>query len=304
MGHCRYFLPPWLSGAGRSGCGVCDLMGKYCGCKGSPRSSTIKLVAACAIFWLATGLFLLKFTTTDVPWWDAFPTALSIVATVLLGRKYIENWPLWIAVNIVGMALFAYKGLWLTVGLYGVFAVMAAMGWRAWRSTTAWRQHRGRRSMIIALLGAESTGKSALAHALAQHLQNQGTDAVAVDEYLREWCEQHQRTPHIHEQAHIAATQSQRIATAAAQAPRGGGRHHGRDDGRVQRVCVCRYLALRAGAGCAAAHRHHFAHRAGYALAGRWHSARRRACAWPGRRAAAPAPRRGPHWLPSGLWTG
>jgi nicotinamide riboside kinase len=71
--------------------------------------------------------------------------------------------------------------------------------------------------MIIALLGAESTGKSALAHALAQHLQTQGTDAVAVDEYLREWCEQQQRTPHIHEQAHIAATQSQRIAAAAAQ---------------------------------------------------------------------------------------
>jgi nicotinamide mononucleotide transporter len=97
------------------------------------KSGTIKLIAACAILWVATGLFLLKFTTTDVPWWDAFPTALSIVATVLLGRKYIENWPLWIAVNIVGMALFAYKGLWLTVGLYGVFAVMAAIGWQAWR---------------------------------------------------------------------------------------------------------------------------------------------------------------------------
>ena len=95
--------------------------------------STIKLIAVCAILWLATGLFLLKFTTTDVPWWDAFPTALSIVATFLLGRKYIENWPMWIVVNIVGIALFAYKGLWLTVGLYAVFAAMAVVGWQAWR---------------------------------------------------------------------------------------------------------------------------------------------------------------------------
>jgi nicotinamide mononucleotide transporter len=95
---------------------------------------TIKLVAACVLFWWATGLFLIKFTNTDVPWWDAFPTALSVVATLLLGRKYIENWPMWIVVNIVGMALFAYKGLWLTVGLYGVFAVMALVGWRAWRA--------------------------------------------------------------------------------------------------------------------------------------------------------------------------
>jgi nicotinamide mononucleotide transporter len=96
-------------------------------------SNTLKLIAACAIAWGLTGLFLLKFTITDVPWWDGFTTALSIVATVMLGRKYIENWPLWIVVNIVGMALFAYKGLWLTVGLYAVFAVMALLGWQTWR---------------------------------------------------------------------------------------------------------------------------------------------------------------------------
>ena len=96
-------------------------------------ASTIKLIALCAFFWLATGLFLLKFTPTDVPWWDAFPTALSVVATLLLGRKYIENWPIWIVVNVVSIALFAYKGLWLTVGLYTVFAIMAVIGWQAWR---------------------------------------------------------------------------------------------------------------------------------------------------------------------------
>lgn len=97
------------------------------------RQGLFKLITSCLVLWGLTGMFLLNFTTTDVPWWDAFPTALSIVATFLLGRKYIENWPMWILVNIVGMALFAYKGLWLTVGLYGVFAVMAVIGWRAWQ---------------------------------------------------------------------------------------------------------------------------------------------------------------------------
>ncbi len=71
--------------------------------------------------------------------------------------------------------------------------------------------------MIIALLGAESTGKTALAHALAQQLQQQGKDAVAVDEYLREWCATHNRTPQQHEQLAIATKQQQRIAAAAAQ---------------------------------------------------------------------------------------
>jgi nicotinamide riboside kinase len=71
--------------------------------------------------------------------------------------------------------------------------------------------------MIIALLGAESTGKTALAHALALQLQLQGKDAVAVDEYLRDWCAAQGRTPHQHEQAGIAAKQQQLIAAAAAQ---------------------------------------------------------------------------------------
>lgn len=106
-------------------------------------NSVIKLIAICAMLWLATGFFLLKFTTTDVPWWDAFPTALSIIATFLLGRKYIENWPMWIVVNVVSIALFAYKGLWLTVGLYMVFAVMAGMGWQAWRKQLTAKESAG-----------------------------------------------------------------------------------------------------------------------------------------------------------------
>jgi nicotinamide riboside kinase len=71
--------------------------------------------------------------------------------------------------------------------------------------------------MIITLLGAESTGKSDLARALTNHLQLSGKDAVTVDEYLREWCHMHGRTPLQHEQAHIAATQQQRISRAALQ---------------------------------------------------------------------------------------
>ena len=84
------------------------------------------------ILWLAIGLFLKRFTDTDVPWWDAFPTAGSLVATYLLAKKYVENWPIWIGVNAVGAALFAYKNLTLTAMLYAIFLAMAAVGWRAW----------------------------------------------------------------------------------------------------------------------------------------------------------------------------
>ena len=91
-------------------------------------------VGACALMWPATGLFLKSFTDTDVPWWDAFPTATSVVGQVLLGRKFIENWAVWTVVNIVSVGLFAYKGLWLTVILYTLFAVLSMVGWRAWKA--------------------------------------------------------------------------------------------------------------------------------------------------------------------------
>jgi nicotinamide mononucleotide transporter len=94
-------------------------------------------LAALALAWPATGWFLKTHTDTDVPWWDAFPTAASVLGQWLLGRKYVENWPTWVAVNVVGVALFAYKGLWLTVILYAVFIAMSFVGWRAWARLAA-----------------------------------------------------------------------------------------------------------------------------------------------------------------------
>jgi nicotinamide mononucleotide transporter len=96
------------------------------------RQGRITALAAVLISWPAIGWFLKTYTDTDVPWWDAFPTAASIVGQWLLGRKYVENWPTWVVVNVVSVALFAYKGLWLTTALYVVFTVMALAGWRAW----------------------------------------------------------------------------------------------------------------------------------------------------------------------------
>ena len=92
-----------------------------------------KLLAALGVAWPATGLFLKTFTDTDVPWWDAFPTAASVLGQWLLGRKYLENWAVWIVANVVSTALFAYKGLWLTTLLYTLFIAMSFIGWLAWR---------------------------------------------------------------------------------------------------------------------------------------------------------------------------
>ena len=90
------------------------------------------LAAATLAAWPLLGLLLLRVTDTDVPFWDALPTAGSVAGQWLLGRQYVETWPVWVAVNAVSIALFAYKGLWLTVVLYALFLLLALVGWRAW----------------------------------------------------------------------------------------------------------------------------------------------------------------------------
>jgi nicotinamide riboside kinase len=68
---------------------------------------------------------------------------------------------------------------------------------------------------VIAVIGAESTGKTELAQAIAARLQARGTAATFVGEYLREWCDREARTPRPDEQAAIADEQTRRIAAAA-----------------------------------------------------------------------------------------
>lgn len=69
--------------------------------------------------------------------------------------------------------------------------------------------------MIVAILGAESTGKSTLASALETELAATGRRVARVAEVLREFCDAHGRTPQRHEQAGIAAEQTRRIEAAA-----------------------------------------------------------------------------------------
>jgi nicotinamide riboside kinase len=67
----------------------------------------------------------------------------------------------------------------------------------------------------IAILGAESTGKSWLATALTGVMQSRGLSVHQVDEALRHWCEREGRTPQAHEQIDIAQTQAQAVMRIA-----------------------------------------------------------------------------------------
>jgi nicotinamide mononucleotide transporter len=76
---------------------------------------------------------LISFTDSNVPYLDSFTTALSIVGMWMLAKKFIEQWWVWIVVDLVSAGLYVYKELYLTSGLYALYAVIAFFGYLNWK---------------------------------------------------------------------------------------------------------------------------------------------------------------------------
>jgi nicotinamide mononucleotide transporter len=83
-------------------------------------------------------LALRRFTNSTVPVLDATVTGLSIAAQVLMARKRLENWWVWIVANLLSIGLLAYKHLYITAGLYAVFLAICVLGLVEW--TRSWRK--------------------------------------------------------------------------------------------------------------------------------------------------------------------
>ena len=85
------------------------------------------------LLWVGITLILTNFTDSTVPLTDAFTTSLSIVGMYMLARKYVEQWCVWLVVDIVSSTLYVYKELYFTAALYAVYAIIAIFGYRKWK---------------------------------------------------------------------------------------------------------------------------------------------------------------------------
>ncbi|SOD20284.1 nicotinamide riboside transporter PnuC [Pedobacter xixiisoli] len=93
------------------------------------------IVGIVALLTLVLGYLLDKYTPTNVPYEDGFCTAVSLVAQIMLTRKILENWILWIIVDICYVPLLIYKNLNVYAILYAVLVVIAVKGYLDWRKT-------------------------------------------------------------------------------------------------------------------------------------------------------------------------
>jgi nicotinamide mononucleotide transporter len=93
----------------------------------------VACIAGITVATLVWGTLMHRFTEASLPWWDAFIAMASVAAQLLMARRYLENWILWIAVDVVAIGVYATKGLMLLALLYLLFGILSAVGLVGWR---------------------------------------------------------------------------------------------------------------------------------------------------------------------------
>lgn len=93
----------------------------------------LKLIIWAVLLFIILIQILLHQTDSDIPYFDAYITSLSIVATWMLAKKYVEHWMVWILADSVAVGVYLSKNLYFTVILYSVYTIMAYIGYKTWK---------------------------------------------------------------------------------------------------------------------------------------------------------------------------
>lgn len=101
------------------------------------RHEWLRVGMATLLAWVLCSVILHQLSDSKVLVLDALVTALALLGQYLLGRKKIETWWIWLAVNILTIALMVTQDLWLTAFLYFVFAALSVVGLKTWRQQYA-----------------------------------------------------------------------------------------------------------------------------------------------------------------------
>lgn len=85
----------------------------------------------------AMGYFMGNFLGASLSYFDAFTTVGSFIAQFLLARKVLQNWLLWIIVDVVAINVYIYKGIYIIAALFAVYLLLSIKGYYDWRKSYA-----------------------------------------------------------------------------------------------------------------------------------------------------------------------
>ena len=98
-----------------------------------PKKLILPWLLVIAAVWGTIYWILVTFTDSSVPLADSFTTALSIVGVWALAHKYLEQWFVWIVVDVITCGLYFYKDIPFKASLYGLYVIIAIAGYFNWR---------------------------------------------------------------------------------------------------------------------------------------------------------------------------
>ena len=116
----------WLRGAGAR-----SSEGRLVVARLRKRSASL-LGVATVIGIVAMGWLFDYYTDADLAYWDSTTTVMSFAAMWMAAHKYIENWIVWLVIDVLATGIYIFKGIWPYAVLYGLYIPMAVWGWMAW----------------------------------------------------------------------------------------------------------------------------------------------------------------------------
>jgi nicotinamide mononucleotide transporter len=107
----------------------------------TPLRTWLVLFAIGVVVWVGLGRLTSRLPGVALPYLDAALTTASLIAQWMMTRKLLENWMLWIVLDVAYVGMFIFKGLYLTAANYGVYLVLAVLGHIAWKRSLPSAHH-------------------------------------------------------------------------------------------------------------------------------------------------------------------
>ena len=98
----------------------------------TPRRVLVNCLIVGTVGTIVLGTVLHRYTDQALPYWDSGITVFSLVAQWMLAKKYLENWLLWAAIDVIAIGVYWSKHLLPTAVLYGCFLLLCLRGYQRW----------------------------------------------------------------------------------------------------------------------------------------------------------------------------